>query len=152
MAAASSFVEYIGRHEVRFAEPDEYCVTMNGPLSLDEAEQLVEMAHMLGREHGLLRMMVDVSGFESSGQRIRQVFIKGNGTPYPLRAVAIYGASFPVRIAMTMVLTAGAHILPENFQYPVEFVATEAQARVWLDKYRSDASSERTGPSWAESA
>ena len=144
MGTSSTFEERFGSHRMRFETPDQICTVLDGPLTVEEAEAIGGRIHELGRKHGPLLSMLDVSRYESSGDRVRQVFLRGSTERYPVRAAVIYGASFPVRIAMSMVLTAGAHILPSRFAFPFTFVATEAEARAWLDSHRP-ADSERTG-------
>lgn len=142
MSTSSTVEERFGSHRMRFEAPDLICTVLDGPLTVEEAEVIVGRIFELGRRHGPLLSMLDVSRYESSGTRVRQVFLQGNGDRYPIRAGAVIGASFTMRIAMTMVLTAGAHISPKSFSFPVTFSATEAEARAWLASLRQ-ADSER---------
>ncbi|MDI3286768.1 hypothetical protein [Polyangium sp. 15x6] len=136
MSTSSSFEERFGSHRLRFEAPDEVCTVLDGPLTVEEAEGIIGRIYELGRKHGPLLSRLDVSRYQTSGDRVRQVFLRGGGDLIPVRAGAIFGASFPIRIAMSMVLTAGAHILPSRFSFPVTFTPTEAEARAWLASHR----------------
>ncbi|MDI1480790.1 STAS/SEC14 domain-containing protein [Polyangium sp. y55x31] len=136
MSTSSSFEERFGSHRMRFEAPDQICTVLGGRLSVEEAEAIIGRIYEIGRRHGPLLSMLDVTRYETSGDRVRQVFLRGTTERIPVRAGAIYGASFPIRIAMSMVLTAGAHILPSRFSFPVTFTPTEAEARAWLDAHR----------------
>ncbi|HVK65045.1 MAG TPA: hypothetical protein VM694_11240 [Polyangium sp.] len=145
MSTSSSFEERFGPHRLRFEAPNQICTVLDGSLSVEEAQGIIDRIYELGRKHGPLLSMLDVARYTTSGERVRQVFLRGSTERIPVVAGAIFGASFPIRIAMSMVLTAGAHILPSRFSFPVTFVATEAEARAWLASHRP-ADSERTGP------
>jgi hypothetical protein len=140
MTALSGIEQNIGAHRVLFTPPDELEIKLEGPLSVVEAEGIVALIQELGRLHGPLFTMTDVSRFQASGTRVRQVFIEAAGEPYRISAGVIWGAAFAVRIAMAMVLRASPYIRPGGFSFPVQFVATEAQAREWLESQR------KTGP------
>ncbi|MDI1450748.1 hypothetical protein [Polyangium sp. 6x1] len=145
MKTSSSFEEPFGSHRIRFEAPDRICTVLDGPLSVEEAEAIIGRIYELGRKHGPLLSMLDVARYASSGERVRQVFLRGSTERIPVRAGAIFGASFPTRVAMSMVLTAGAHILPSRFSFPVTFTATEAEARAWLEAHRPADSVRRPG-------
>ncbi len=144
MSASSSFEEWIGQHRMCFEAPDLLSATLRGPLTVEEAETIVRRVHEIGQEHEPLFLMLGVEQYESSGERVRQVFTSEGGS-YPIRAGVIWGASFTIRVAMSMVLTAGARIMPSRFSFPVKFVATEAEARAFLLAQRPAASGRAGG-------
>lgn len=122
----------IGTHRIRFEPPDLFSVSFVGPFTVEEAQTLVKTTLETCERVGSLLIAVDVSGFQSSGAKIREVFAKGAQSMYQIRAMAIWGASFPVRMAMMMVIRAGRALKEDVFKFPVEFLATEEDARKWL--------------------
>jgi hypothetical protein len=124
-------------HRVTFESPDIVYISLIGTLSAKEGEAIITRIHELGREHGPMFWLIDVSRFEASGERVRDVFLKGGVERYPIFAGVMCGAPFAVRVAMMMVLTAGARIMPKSFSFPFEFTATDIQAREWIAKKRN---------------
>jgi hypothetical protein len=136
MAGTSSNINAHMAHRVTFEDPDTVCISLVGPLVKAEAEVILARIRELGNEHGPMFWLIDVSEFEPSSERVRDVFIKGGSERYPIFAGVMCGAPFTLRVAMMMVLTAGARILPKTFSFPFEFTATEAQAREWIASKR----------------
>jgi hypothetical protein len=56
--------------------------------------------------------------------------------PYPLGAIALFGATFQMRILSNFVFNAGRVIMPSAFQYPIRFVDTEKEGRAFLAEVR----------------
>lgn len=139
VAMSSSFPPFMA-HRVTFESPDTVCISLVGPLTAVEAQAIINRIHDLGRQHGPMYWLVDVSRFESSGERVRDVFLKGGQERYPIMAGVMCGAPFPIRVAMMMALTAGARIMPKSFSFPFEFTATEDQARAWIASKRASTS------------
>lgn len=137
MANTSTTLNSVMAHRVTFESPDIVNVSLIGTLTAIEGEAIIRRIHELGREHGPLFWLIDVSRFTTSGERVRDVFLKGGDERYPIYAGVMCGAPFPVRVAMMMVLTAGARIMPKSFSFPFEFTATNDQAREWIAKKRN---------------
>jgi hypothetical protein len=137
MAGMSSIVNPRMAHRVTFEPPDAVSISLVGSLKAVEGEAIIARIHELGREHGPMFWLIDVSQFATSGERVRDVFLKGGRERYPIFAGVMWGAPFPVRVAMMMALTAGARILPKSFSFPFEFTATEDQARAWIASRRA---------------
>ena len=136
MSSTSTTSNHLMAHRVTFESPDTVCIALVGPLTAIEGEAIIARIHELGREHGPMFWLIDVSRFAASGERVRNVFLKGGLERYPIYAGVMCGAPFPVRVAMMMVLTAGARIMPKSFSFPFEFTATEDQAREWIASKR----------------
>jgi hypothetical protein len=126
----------IGNHRVRFEPPDLYYVAFRGKFTLEEAQELVRLSLETSERAGPLLVSVDVAGFQSSGPRIREVFAKGAQHGDRFRALAVWGAPFPVRIAIVMVLRAARTLKKDAFKFPMEFVTTEEEAQRWLIERR----------------
>lgn len=123
-------------HRVTFEAPDTLYIELIGPLLLVEAEMIIARIHEYGRVYGPMYWLIDVSQFSSSGERVRSVFLKGGSEDYPILAGVMSGAPFPIRVAMMMVLTAGARIVPKSFSFPFEFTTTADQARARIADMR----------------
>lgn len=136
MVRASSLLGSDMAHRMTFEHPDTLYIELIGPLKQTEAQTIITRIHELGREHGPMYWLIDVTRFSSSGERVRDVFLKGGSQKYPIMAGVMAGAPFPVRVAMMMVLTAGARIAPKSFSFPFEFTATADQARAWIASKR----------------
>jgi hypothetical protein len=137
MADTSSNFDPLMAHRVTFEHPDTMRVTLVGSLTAAQGAAMIARIHELGREHGPMFWLIDVSRFAMSGERVRDVFLKGGSERYPIYAGVMFGASFPVRVAMMMALTAGARIIPNSFSFPFEFTATEDQACSWIASKRA---------------
>ena len=126
----------IGTHQIHFRAPQELTLELVGPMSVEEAERLSDLILELTARHGALYVLVDSARIVSSGHRVRKVFAESDMFSKQLRAVAVWGAAFPLRIAINMVIKASSRLLPGSFQFPLEFFATEQQARAWMDSVR----------------
>lgn len=143
MSAMEREATRIGAHRVDFEAPNVVAIELDGPFSAEEAAEFTARIRELGDRHGPLDICIGVSRFASSGPRVRQVLLENKGSANPIRAAVVWGASFPLRIAMTMFIKATSHITPGRAQFPFEFVATEEEAHAWLDAQRGGAESER---------
>jgi len=127
----------IGQHRVRFEPPDFMRVAFRGKFTVQEAQDLVRLSVETGEKVGPLLVSVDVAGFEFSGPKIREVFAKGVQHGDRFRALAVWGAPFAVRMPFMMVLRAARALKEDVFKFPMEFVATEEEARRWLIERRT---------------
>jgi hypothetical protein len=137
MGRTSSLLEPSMAHRMTFESPDTLCIDLIGPLNSAEAHAIIARIHELGREHGPMYWLIDVSRFSSSGERVRDIFLKGGSQRYPILAGVMCGAPFAIRVATMMVLTAGARILPKSFSFPFDFTATADEARNWISAKRT---------------
>ena len=138
MDRTSSLLDYATEHRVTFEAPDTLYVELVGPLTAAEAETLIARIHELGREHGPMYWIIDVTRFSTSGERVRDLFLKGGSQSYPILAGVMCGAPFAIRVAMMMVLTAGSRIMPKSFSFPFDFKGTADEAREWVSSRRRD--------------
>lgn len=132
MSAAVAFDLAVGAHRIRLEPPDLLSIAFVGPFTVEQAQTVVQTTLDTSEGIGPLLISVDVSRFQSSGPKIREVFAKGAQREYQIQAMAFWGASFPVRMAMMMVIRAGRALKGDIFKFPLEFKATEEEARKWL--------------------
>ena len=111
-------------------EPDGILhVRVDGALSEEIARSIAAASRRIaesGRE-GLV--LADVSRMKVIPQAVRKLMASGT-LDARHGAVAIVGASFTLRVAA--MLTARSLNLLTSRSYPVDFFATEAEARAWL--------------------
>lgn len=139
MANSLSGTGFRMAHRMTFEPPDTLHISLVGPITAVEAEEIIRRIHELGRQHGPMYWLIDVSQFSSKSERIRNVFLKGGSERYPILAGVMCGAPFPIRVAMMMVLTAGMRIMPKSFSFPFEFTASVEQGRAWIESQRGSA-------------
>jgi hypothetical protein len=137
MTVIDAFDLSVGAHRIRFESPDFLSIAFVGPFTVEQAQTVVQTTLDTSERIGPLLISVDVSRFQSSGPKIREVFAKGAQREYQIRAMAFWGASFPVRMAMMMVIRASRALKEDVFKFPMEFKATEEDARKWLLGMRS---------------
>jgi hypothetical protein len=124
----------IGEHVVRTEPPDIFIVEFIGDLSVDELRRIFaeQKRFEAGKEYILL--LSDMSNGGSISPEAREIIpTESKGTV--CRGMAIFGASFHVRVLATLVTTA-ARVLNKISNYPTRFFDTEAQAREWLNERR----------------
>jgi len=136
MARTSSLLDYAVEHRMTFEAPDTLYIELVGPLTSSEATTMISRIHELGQEHGPMYWIIDVTRFSTSGERVRDLFLKGGSQRYPILAGVMCGAPFAIRVAMMMVLTAGTRIMPKSFSFPFEFTGTADEAREWVASKR----------------
>lgn len=128
----------IGRHVVSLEAPSYVSVVLDGPMSVEEAESFTQIVRELALTEGGIYLLADATRFVSSGARVRKVIAEGNLFTGPVRALAVFGASFPLRITINMVVKASMHLFPGRFDFPFELVGSESQARAFLAKHRAE--------------
>jgi hypothetical protein len=125
---------FFGKHQHRFEPPDLYVVCMNGDVS--EGDMLTQV-HTLGalaqRAGHAIFWIADVRNIGVITPDARRVAAKPHSPEVraALRGSAIYGASFTIRVMLSMVARAIRALNPTKIR-PLAFVETEAEARAFL--------------------
>ena len=97
-----------------------------------EAARILEIIYELGDRLGDLRMLVDLRQLKDFDAGARSKMARAERR-YPYRATALFGGSFGSRMLITTMIRAGRLIFPRSFEFEFQFVATEAEARAFLD-------------------
>jgi hypothetical protein len=128
----------IGSHVIRFEPPDLFWIAADGDVSEQDMNAIT--AHLLEASAGMSNVLVlaDLSRIGDIERDGRKRAHRAKRPDY--RAVALYGANFAARIAITLVLGAARLLGKWNAQSPARFFATEAQARAWLSERRRELS------------
>jgi hypothetical protein len=124
-----------GSHRFWMEAPDLLCMTMHGDLHLPAAEAYMRLVEELGERYGTFVFLVDMRDIGDIGPGVRSRLARV-GRPYPYRAIAVYGASFAVRILSTTIIKAGRGLAPFAFPFEVGFFRTEHEARFYLARFR----------------
>lgn len=80
----------------------------------------------------VLGNVADLQGVTADGRRIAAF---GTGE-LPIAGVALYGASFPIRVIVSLFFAAGIRL--GKLPMPVNFAANEKEARQWLATRRHE--------------
>ncbi|XXX78205.1 STAS/SEC14 domain-containing protein [Sorangium sp. So ce134] len=111
-------------------EPDGILrVALHGDLTEDRARAAVGAVRRMAESGRDVLVLADVRHMGSVPASARKVSAEEMRTAR-VDAVAILGASFSVRVVLTL-LTKGVHILTGQL-YPQQFFDTEGEARAWL--------------------
>jgi hypothetical protein len=121
-------------------EPPDVCLwRLVGPVSADTMRELYEVQWQFSQGKPYLLVLVDLSRVGPVSREARKVSAEGprNGQTMPVRGTAVFGASFHVRVLMTLVTKALRVMYPETAaDNPTAYFETEADARAWLDERR----------------
>lgn len=126
----------IGRHILRREPPDTVFFEIVGDLAVEEVNEIHAELEEFSRA-GSVFFMTNITrlGRMSPGARAaaaRWPHLKR------LRAIAIFGTGFEQRVVTTLVLKA-VRLLNKDFTAAAAFLATEAEARVWIEGQRRPA-------------
>lgn len=106
--------------------------TYRDPLLVAELAAVNETMGELRARTGRLFFVADLRGvtrIPASGKTI------GIKDALQFDAVAVIGASFALRVAVTMMLRAGRTLKKDAFDFPFEFFDTEPEGLAWLRKH-----------------
>ncbi|WP_437611016.1 STAS/SEC14 domain-containing protein [Sorangium sp. So ce834] len=124
-------------------EPDGILrVAVHGDLTDDRARAVIGVLRRAAHDGRDVLVLADVRHTGSIPASARRISAEEMRTAR-IDAVAIVGASFPLRVVVTL-LAKGVHILTGQL-YPQQFFDTEGEARAWLLAQR-DALRARRGP------
>jgi hypothetical protein len=127
-----------GSHMHRFEPPDLYHTRMDGEVSEDDVRTQFEAIRTLSKHAGhTIFWMSDVRKMGSFTTEARRAVAEETRKDAlaGIRASAAFGASFPTRVVVTLLLRAIRALKPAKAR-PYAFVDTEAEARAFLDEQR----------------
>lgn len=127
----------IGQHICTFEEPDIIYMRLIGPVSWEEGHEVNRRHLAYGETHDRLFFLIDLEKLESihpdvrkeAGQIMRQI---------PLKGATLYKAPLKARVVAKLILTAMNTFRREEDKVPVLFLASEEEARAWIDKRRRE--------------
>jgi hypothetical protein len=125
----------IGPHRVRFEPPDLLCVSCNGDFEPEHMRALYDLVGRYAAGPGYVHMLNDMTRLGVVGPETRK-FAAQDPNAQKVLAMACVGASFSLRVSVTMV-TKAMQIFAGRVSTVVEFFKDEAAARAWLVEQRA---------------
>lgn len=115
-------------------EPHIVVWRLHGEPTVEQVRQIYDVQKRFceGRQHVFL--LIDSTGLTRLSRQARQALTDAplpGGVMMPIRGIAVFGASFTLRI-MGEMLAKAAEILQKVHIPPIRFFEHEAQARAWL--------------------
>jgi hypothetical protein len=121
---------------VRWEPPDVVFVAVNGDVSVDEARRLIAEIRPLLLDKPRVFFISDFrrcGAVPPDARAVTRGVIKGTN----VRGTAVFGASFHVRVVMTLIYKAAKLLNNYDDSNPLFFCDTEAQARAWIEERRA---------------
>jgi len=135
-AAESEGWRSIGRHAYRFEPPDVYFVRVIGSISGDEMRRMLEVARELAARAGdKVIWLEDISQLGDVSPEARKMAASMTSTP-SVRATVLFGGSFHQRVVANLVIQASKLLRTKRLNLPIVFLATEAEARAFIERLR----------------
>ncbi|MDI1448486.1 hypothetical protein [Polyangium sp. 6x1] len=126
----------VNRNEVRWEPPDLVRVTLRGVTTKADSLRMKAIYDEISERGGPFYALVDGTQLESLEPTARTSWTKQEDKPYPIRHAVAFGASFAMRTLVMTLYRAARILAPSRFPFPVEFVATEPEARARIDELR----------------
>ena len=110
------------------------CLTSRGAWTADEVRELIALLEREQQRDSRIGLLLDVGGGISIGPEARRALAERADKRGATIPVAIIGASLPIRAVLTMVIRTVR--LLGGPAAPAAFLATEVEARRWIENYR----------------
>ena len=123
----------VGGVTLGFVEPDVLSMRWTGSFGVAEADALLADTDEVRARVPRLFFVIDVqgaTGIEASSRKKIAALTKAR----PYAASAVVGASFPIRVAVELIVNAAK--LVNTDQTETRFFATIAEANAWIDELR----------------
>lgn len=137
-----------GKHLERFEPPDIFHSRVRGdvdaPDILETHKRILRYTRELGRPLFWVADLSQVGRILPAARRVDTPALE-------LRALVIVGASFQQRVVVTLGITAHRILFRRLLSMPIEFCATEADARAWCECERAKAAPSGAGAARANS-
>jgi len=125
---------YVGKHVIRFEQPDAYSVALIGNVSgSDMVQYNAEIARYAEGKRWLL-VVADMTRTTSFSPQARRETVH---IPLAIRGVAMFGVSARLRIPLTILYKAFS-LVRRKISTPMAFVETETEARAWVAERRRE--------------
>lgn len=120
-----------GPSGVVFEPPNLLRVQVGEPLRHADVVGILDCFSEFSQSHGRLRTLIDVSRLGKIGREHREIPASRRDVDATL-AMAITGASFGMRVTITMLLKAMRILRTAAYPYPFEFFDSSEAALEWL--------------------
>ncbi|MDI1477951.1 hypothetical protein [Polyangium sp. y55x31] len=125
----------VGRNEVRWEPPDLVRITFRGVTTTADSLRMTEIYDAIDERAGHFYVLVDGREVEALEPGARAAWLDRD-KPYPIRHLVSFGATFSMRALVMTIYRAGRILAPSRFTFPLEFKATEQEARARIDELR----------------
>jgi hypothetical protein len=122
-----------GAHAAVFEPPDFVLVELHGPLSDTDAVAVLQWLDMIRAQTGPLAALYDIRGLDRIPRITKNFPHQSNAANYYC-GLALVGASFTVRVALSLMLNAVRLLNRDNSRFAFEFFSSTDDARAWLGK------------------
>lgn len=126
------------RSHIRFEEPDVAYWCLTGDVTVDDLRGIYDLQLKFCKDKPYILLLVNVREIRSISADARKLAAEGptpGKTVMPVRASAVFGASFHFRVIGTLIAKA-AHLIHRGEDNPTRFFENEADARTWFVKRR----------------
>ena len=128
----------IGETMIRYEPPDICYLEVVGAPDVAEAIKLMDAVRRFSEGKDVfftLNNVARTSGFPPDARR----FVADRMRAMPIRGIAIFGASFHMRVVLTLFSKARGLVFGDQKRSPMHIFATEAEARAWIAEQRAAA-------------
>ena len=138
MTSSSTPWESFGAHAYCFEPPDIVHIRNSGEISLEDMQHMFGLVQAAaGRVGGRVFWLADITRMGHVRNEARKFAIDSNIRSV-LQGTAIVGGSFQQRAVANLAIKAVRLLNPSRSGTPFKFVATEAEARVFIDGIRKN--------------
>jgi hypothetical protein len=130
-------VHQIGKHTTSYEEPDILFLKLVGEVDNLEVREINQKHLDYSRNRDHMFYQLDLSELDNLPAQVRREASE-TVKVLPLRGTVVYGAPLKAKILAKRLMTAVNLFKGGKNQNIVEFTDTEAEARAWLDKRRSE--------------
>ncbi|MDI1433915.1 STAS/SEC14 domain-containing protein [Polyangium sorediatum] len=128
--------EGFGEHVYRFEAPDVVHIRNVGDVALEDMQRMFELIRAARAQvGGLVFWLSDITQMGHVRAEARKLAIESD-TNKNLRGTAIYGGNFKQRAIANLAIKAARVLRPSRVLTPFKFVATEAEARAYIEAIR----------------
>lgn len=137
MTAEAAHTVVSNQHEYRFMPPDRCAFVLCGAFEESDAAAYTQFIYQhADHNNTLLIATYDISKLARLTDGARS-HLMGVRRAFPLKRIALIGASFSTRMMATMIIRAGRVVAPDKWGFEYEFFAAPDDAEAWLENPRS---------------
>lgn len=136
MASSNTGWEAFGEHAYRFESPDIVHIRNVGDISRGDMQCMFEtILGGVAQAGGRVFWLADITRMGHVCPEARKLAIESDVTKN-LRGTAIYGGNFQQRAISNLAIKAARVLNPKQIATPFKFLATEAEARAYIEAIR----------------
>ncbi|MDI1481781.1 STAS/SEC14 domain-containing protein [Polyangium sp. y55x31] len=136
MALSNTDWETFGEHVVRFEAPDIVHIRNVGDIALEDMQRMFEaILGGVAQAGGRVFWLADITRMGHVRAEARKLAIESDITKN-LLGTAIYGGNFQQRAISNLAIKAARVLNPKSVATPFKFLATEAEARAYVEAIR----------------